>query len=284
MQDDTKKPEVDKVFFDVLAHKITADLIKRHSSNPDDIRQIALDGLSLMACENILDLGCGFGFFPEALKGKVHPGAEILGLDVIEAYETSFLEACKKAGLKGRFEASGVSSIKDFPDDSFDLILCSYALYFFPELIPEISRILNHQGYFVVITHDKRNMEELAQTAKEILRTEGMIQSDYLPMEEIINRFSSRNGDALLKPWFGEIQSTDYKNALTFKADEFPRLVEYFRFKGPFFVSGTNMNVETFVDLLSVYVRALCIAQNGFVISKDDRIFVCSLPLYKRRG
>jgi ubiquinone/menaquinone biosynthesis C-methylase UbiE len=282
MQEDTKKPEVVKVFFDILAHKLTADLIKKHSSNSEDIRQIALDRLPLKRCRNILDLGCGFGFFSEALKGKVHPKAEILGLDVIEAYEPSFLEACKKAGIKGRFAASGVSFIKDFPDASFDLILCSYALYFFPELIPEISRILKRQGFFIVITHDTRNMEELIQAAKEILRAGGKIQSNYLPIEEIINQFSAQNGDALLKPWFGEIQSADYKNALTFKATEFPQVVEYFRFKGPFFVSGTDMNVDSFVDLLSVYVQELCMAKNGFVISKDDRIFVCSLPLYKR--
>jgi ubiquinone/menaquinone biosynthesis C-methylase UbiE len=282
MREDVNKPEVAKVFFDVIAHQLTADLIKKHSSNPDDIRQIALAGLSLKACRNILDLGCGFGFFPEALKGRVHPEAEILGLDIVEAYEAPFLDACKKAGIKGRFEASGGSFVKKFPDDSFDLVLCSYALYFFPELIPEISRILHPQGHFIVITHDERNMEELVQTAKEILRREGMMQDDFLPMERIISRFSSQNGAALLKPWFGDIQSIDYKNALTFKADEFPQLMEYFRFKSPFFVAGTQMQVETFIDILSVYVQQLCMAKNGFIISKDDRIFVCSWPLHKR--
>src|SRR5512147_1718087 len=107
-----------KVFIDVEAHRHAADIIKKRSSNKQDIRDMALAGLDLRSCRRILDLGCGFGFFTEGVGGKVHPDATATGIDQVGNYRSHFLDACRRAGIRGRFYSSGASRTRKFPAGS----------------------------------------------------------------------------------------------------------------------------------------------------------------------
>ena len=176
MEEKAEKSRVKEVFKDIDAHRFIADIVRKHSTNRSDVREIAVDMLDMSECRNILDLGCGFGFFTEILKGRVHPCAVVTGVDIIDGYETSFHETCKKAGLECRFLSEGASVINKFNDRSFDLILCSYALYFFPEFIPDISRILASSGSFIAITHDRNNMKEQIAITKEVLSNNNVLK------------------------------------------------------------------------------------------------------------
>ena len=281
MRNDNNKSRVVDVFIDVDAHRFTADIIKRHSTNRDDIRKVALDGLNVKWCKNILELGCGFGFFTEALKGKVHPDAVVTGVDIIRDYEPLFLEACKRAGIKGDFTSSGASVVKDLKDRSVDLVICSYSLYFFPEIVPDISRILKSDGLLVATVHNRKNMNELVSFARDVLASNGMLnQDERLPIEIFISSFSSENGHEILSPWFQDIQVTNYSNTLVFKPGDIYSLIEYFRFKCPFLLSRVKDKVETVFDLLEVHLqKSFTESRSNFTISKDDTIFVCSNPL-----
>jgi ubiquinone/menaquinone biosynthesis C-methylase UbiE len=278
-----EKANVIEVFLDVEAHRLTADIIRRFSTNRKDIRDLALGGLPLKSCRAILDLGCGFGFFTEALKGRVHPEASVRGMDIIEGYGPLFLRTCEGASLRGSFSAEGVHSIRALDDRMFDLVLCSYALYFFPEIIPDISRVLKDEGFFVSITHSSGNMGELIGAAKEALRDKNMLSGEILPIEGVIRRFSSENGRQLLSPWFGSIRSLDYPNDLVFSPGDLQELVEYFRFKSPFFLSGTGFSPETVAGLLRRYLDQRLRARDSFKISKDDTVFIAEKPLKEGR-
>ena len=63
-----------KVYGNINQHRSIADLIRKRSTNKRDVRDVALENTDLKARLNILDLGCGFGFFTEALAGKVPAG------------------------------------------------------------------------------------------------------------------------------------------------------------------------------------------------------------------
>lgn len=282
MRDDNNKSKVIDVFIDVDAHRFTADIIKRHSTNRNDIRKVALDGLNIKGRKNILELGCGFGFFTEALKGKVHPDAVVTGVDIIRDYEPLFREACDRAGIKGNFTSSGASVVKDLKDRSVDLVICSYSLYFFPEIVPDISRVLKSDGLLVATVHDRENMNELASFARDVLASNGMLKRDEkLPIETFVSSFSSENGHEILSPWFQDIQVTDYLNKLVFKPGDIYSLMEYFRFKCPFLLSRVKDKVETIFDLLEVHLqKSFTESRSNFTISKDDTIFVCSNPLF----
>lgn len=264
------------IFTDISSHKLASELIRKHSSNSRDIREVALNGLDLTRCRNILDIGCGFGFFTEALKGRVHPLATVTGLDLIPGNEKPFLETCGRSGLKGFFSAQGTAPLRTFRGRSFDLILCSYALYFFPGAIPEISRALAESGRFIAVTHSLKNMSELICAVKDVLREKSLFNERELPIEAIISRFSAENGGELLAPWFQEIKRIEYGNTLIFAVEEISSLMEYFRFKGPFFLFETSLNKDMVADLLKALLQSRI--DRDFTVSKDDAIFICSGP------
>jgi len=281
MKSNSEAGKVIDVFHDVEAHLFTADIIKRHSTNRRDIREVALEGLNLAECGNILDLGCGFGFFTEALKGKVREDATIIGVDIVEDYRPLFLRACESAGVRGDFYPSGVSVISDFDDDSVDLAICSYSLYFFPEIVSDISRVLKNDGLLISTVHGRNNMRELIDFAKDIMQRCGILQPDEsLPIEIFIGRCSSETGYGILSPWFRSIRSISYNNTLVFEPGDMYVLLEYFRFKGPFFRVNPYATMEEIFDLFEITLQTF-FGHRGktFKISKDDTIFVCSKPI-----
>ncbi len=283
MDSDVQQQQISEVFTGVQAHLLTAELIRRHSTNRADIREAALAGLDLRSCRRILDLGCGFGFFSLALRDRVPPTALLTGLDMVPAYESLFLDVCRDIKVSGRFIAAPVSHIATLPDRSFDLILCSYALYFFPEVAPHLARLLEPDGVFVTITHAEQNMRELFAAAKDVLRDKGILDQERLPVEEIVSRFCAENGRDILTPWFKSIATIDYLNTLIFEADEVAHLFSYFQFKSPFFLTGIDLDREETMALFAVHLEELSRRQDGFKIYKDDCIFVCREPVFPER-
>ncbi len=69
MKMNVAKAKIIEVFTDVRAHRVIADLIRKYSTNKNDVREAAIDGLTLSDCREILDLGCGFGFYGN-IEGK----------------------------------------------------------------------------------------------------------------------------------------------------------------------------------------------------------------------
>jgi SAM-dependent methyltransferase len=281
----TGKSKALEVFVDVDAHRLTADIIKRHSTNRNDVRELALHGLDLSGCRRILDLGCGFGFFTAALKGRVHPDAVVTGVDIIGEYEPLFLDTCKEAGLGGEFRSSGISAVRDLEDASIDLILCSYSLYFFPESIGDLARLLKGVGRLVAITHHKEGLREAIRIARNFLGERGLLEEGKrLPIEELLSEFSSENGYEILSRWFQDVRALNYENALVFGCEELSPLLEYFRFKWPFFHTRPRVAVPELIGAFRAHLEAILYGSpDGLVISKDDQVFVCSNPLYGKK-
>jgi ubiquinone/menaquinone biosynthesis C-methylase UbiE len=272
------------VFGDVLGHRAIAEIIRNHSTNERNVRGHALEGLDLRECRDILELGCAFGPFTEILRGRVAPDGEAVGVDIVEAYRPQYLEACRRAGLRGRFLADGSPVVRTFPAQSFDLVLCSFALYFFPEIIPEIARILRPEGLFVVVTHDRQNMGELADLIRETLVREGDLPGGRLPVEGIVARFSAENGGELLAPWFGRIEVLDHRNTLVFPSSDIPQILQYVRFKSPFLLTGTSRTVPELTALLGRELENWSRRTGNIRLSKNDRIFRCHLPGHRKEG
>lgn len=279
MADFLDKKKIRQVFHNVQQHRHIEQLIRQFSSNKDDIRITALNQVDLSSCRNVLELGCAFGAFTEALKGRLHPDASITGLDMIAEYEPFFLEACGRAGYPGRFSAQGVESITKYPADSFDLIICSFALYFFVKIIPEISRILDRQGIFITITHDQCNMQELIHITRTTLKEHHLLADhQLLPVEVITRQFSAENGEEKLAAFFGRIRKLDFKNSLIFQPWDIYFFLDYYQFKSPFFLIGTGADQKDIVDRLLHKLQDIGAVSKLITMCKDDAIFICSQP------
>ena len=274
------KKKIRKVFRDVQKHLAIAQLIRRFSTNKDDIRKTALNQADLSNCQDVLELGCAFGAFTEALKEKLHPEAKITGIDIIPEYKPFFLEACRRAGYSGHFSYYGIDKIKKYPTGSFDLVICSYALYFFPNMIPEISRVLKKDGIFITITHSQADMREIVSIVKNILQQNNSIDDKQsLPIEIIFDQFSAENGNALLHPFFSRIQEIDFKNTLVFQPQEIDHFLDYFQFKKSFFLSGTDAHNKIIINQLMRELQNSAMKNNLVTMCKDDKIFICSHPV-----
>lgn len=280
MSEALDKKKIRKVFRDVQKHLAIAQLIRRFSTNKEDIRKTALKQVDLSHCQNILELGCAFGAFTEALKNKLHPGATITGIDIIAEYRPFFLDACRRAGYQGTFSSSGIEQIRKYSPDSYDLVICSYALYFFPHMIPQIARILKKEGLFITITHSREDMREMVGIVKKILKQNNFLEhSQQLPIEVIFDQFSAEKGKTLLQPFFGKVQSIDFKNTLVFQPHEMDHFLDYFQFKKSFFLMGTEAHNKNIAHQLLNELQDTAMKKNFVTMCKDDRIFICSNPI-----
>lgn len=264
-----------EVFNDTDSHIKVAKIICDHLVNFQDIRSIALEKVNFENVHNILDLGCGFGYFTKGLKDKVHPDTNITGVDCHLKYKQLYLESCLEAGLNGNFISNGISAITAIKPKSVDLILCSYALYFFPDYIEQISRIIKDDGTFVVITHSQPHMKEFTKYVKEILLNEGIECNDPLPYESLIDGFSNENGEELLSSNFIEIDNINYIGRLLFNYNDIESFRDYFRFKRSFFIPCKETDIDDMSAIILEKMKNDLKRLKKFEISKNDIIYIC---------
>lgn len=272
--------KLSEIFADTLHHESVAKIIRDYSTNKLDIRNIALEGLQLQECKTVLDVGCGFGFFTRALKDRINPECKILGIDLCPENEASFLESTRIATLNGEFSGTDEKVILTIPTDTVDLVICSYALYFFPAIISEISRVLKPSGIFISITHSKSHLTEVLSLIREISEDLGIQKPESLPCQSLSDNFNDINGYQLLSPWFSNIEEKNYNNLLHFEISDSEDLKKYFNFKqGHFIEDNFDYKDKVFNEMMN---RISVQLQQGrtFKITKNDTVFICKEPLY----
>ncbi len=276
---DSISSDLVKVFSDSAAHKAVADIIVKHLSNKRDVRAEALDALDLSACRTILDLGCGFGFFTLGLQKRIAPDARITGIDCHSSYSDLYLATCKHIGIKGDFRPYGIQAIRSLPANSFDLVICSYGLYYFPGYINQIARILHPDGTFVTITHSRSHLKELITFVKRILSKNNISSHDPLPCEDLISNFSNENGYGLLSKAFRKVSSSAYQGKLIFQKKDFDSFKKYFLFKRIFFIPRNQYNEDTLTATILDELKQHIMIHGKISITIDDVIFICSDPV-----
>jgi len=263
-----------QVFGDPRRHQNISDIIRRHSTNRADVRDVFLAGLDLSRVKEVLDLGCGFGFTTQALAPRLAPDAAIVGVDACARNEAPFLETVSRSARRARFVHRRLEKRLDWPDRSFDLVVASYALYFFPQLLPEMARVLRPDGLLLAVTHTEASCRDLLRAAGLVLKRS--------PLLGVIQRFSAENADQLLRPHFGAIERVDYVNQLVFQADEFDDFLTYLRFKLPLLLPDSEPGGELPRPLADAIRKALA-GRAAISFQKDDAAFRCRGPRCHQR-
>ena len=70
----------------------------------------------------------------------------------------------------------------------------------------------------------------------------------------------------------------DFPNKLVFSQQDIESFLEYYRSKSPLYFTDTGLDMEATVPVVSERIRRAASETQGITISKDDCIFICTLP------
>ncbi|MBN2402978.1 MAG: class I SAM-dependent methyltransferase [Spirochaetes bacterium] len=237
-------------------HAEIGGIIKSHSENKTDIRSIVIHIIDWNQVHRVIDLGCGYGWFEEAVLSSGKSFDLIVGIDYLKENGPAFMNYAKKIAKEAVFKASALPAAIDFPAGYFDLVICAYSLYFFPGILPEVKRILHNDSSFIIITHSDSMLEE------------GKKFFDFKNLRTIIDNFSAENGETILRKYFTSIRSIDYNNSLIFHKNDEEDLGRYIDFKREFIKKDADPDI-----VRETMLRELL--NNGeFRLNKNDRIFM----------
>jgi O-methyltransferase / aklanonic acid methyltransferase len=109
---------------------------------------------------NILDVATGRGAVLFSAAEIVGPQGHVTGIDLSEMMIQENREAIKRLGLQNVEAREMDAEYLEFPDESFDCVLCSFAIFFFPQLdraLSEMRRVLKPNGRIAVTTWGTRD-------------------------------------------------------------------------------------------------------------------------------
>lgn len=154
-------------------------------------------------------------------------------------------------------------------DQSFDLVVCSYSLYFFTEVVPHIARVLKQGGRLLALTHSEESVREMLSLAGAA--------KDQSALLSLVRRFSAESGTEVLSPTFDRVERTDYPNSLRFEEGELEDLFTCLRFKFHFMSHWPESEPE--LHRLHTHDLEEKIACCGPVtLRKDDAAFWAGRP------
>ncbi len=274
--------DITKTYEQVHDLLLTRYIIKTYSTNKTDIRDVALGKLNLDRVKKVLELGCGYGFFIEKLKGILHDNAVIIGMDMVENNREPFLHSVASIKYKGEFITGSADIIREMPRASFDLIITSYSLYFFPYLIPEISRILAPDGVFIAITHSKNTLHEVMGFITSCMETMGIKNHDTTILNKLFLAFSLEDGKEHLEKYFSSVERLDFKNSMVFDTEHINDLIYYIKKKKILIYKEVMEMIPEKMDEMERCVEKSIVEyskRNGSLkLNKDDAVFRCTGP------
>ena len=115
---------------------------------------------------NVLDVATGRGAVLIPAAEAVGLQGHAIGVDLSEKMALETASELDRLGLSSNAEAHQMDAESlQFPDNSFDFVLCCFAIFFFPQLdraMSEFRRVLKPNGRVVVATWGKAFDEQLA--------------------------------------------------------------------------------------------------------------------------
>ncbi len=250
-------------------HEAVSHIIRRYSTNRTDVRHHALRDIDLTGVARLLDLGCGFGFMVDALAGNIPPDAEIVGVDMHPNNRKVFLARAEAVAGSAEFVCSRLDSHLEFPAESFDAVIASYSLYYFPGVIPEVARVLKPDGFFVSLTHSESHFEYLLETIG--------FAPQHSELHSVLLEFSAENGGARLAEHFASVESRPYRNELIFRPEDLDDYLALLRFKLPSLLPAQTVGPNQAAELLE-RAQDLLVGSGHVTIEKDDTAFISTEP------
>ncbi len=180
-----------------------------------DIDKWMLNVLPLEQGMTILDVGCGAGKQCFSYLAHLSGKAEITGGDVSEELLAKAEEENKKLGERIDFESFNFNEAFPFSDETYDLVSCSFAIYYaedIPFTIKEMHRVLKPGGHLFTTGPMPENKQMFYDIIEEATNKE-------IPPMPGSSRYGSEILDTI-KDQFSEVEVHIFENPLTFPTPE----------------------------------------------------------------
>lgn len=210
----------------------------------------------------ILEIGCGDGTLWSENMAKLPQNISAVLSDISEGM---LRDVRRRIGSDSRFSFQSFDCHRiPFASDSFDLVIANHVLFYCDDIAKvcrEVSRILVPGGRFLCSTYGASHMQEITALVQEF---DSRIQ---LSGDALYARFGLENGAELLAPYFSEITTRLYDDALSV-TDAAP-LIEYI------LSCHGNQNqylLERYQDFRRFVEKKTL---KGFHITKSAGLFIC---------
>ncbi|MRR37220.1 class I SAM-dependent methyltransferase [bacterium] len=283
MQELYSHDDIRNTYEPIRDHMMAKEIIQEFALNQSDIRDVALEGLDLGDITRVLDIGCGYGFFTEKLKDRLCEGARIHGLDAVEMNNREmFLDTVQAMGYHGEFIHARADAVREMPASSFDLVVASYSLYFVPQLIPDIARILTPEGLFISVTHSRHSLKEVTRYIPRSMEMMGLDPPPEIAINRLLKAFSLENGNEMLSPHFRSVELIVFPNDLLFPFDRIMECINYLDKKKYLIMKDVSENYPQRLEDMLGYFNAMVYdharLHGEIIITKDDAVFRCFYP------
>ncbi len=171
-----------------------------------DFAAWVLDSIGWRGDETVLDVGCGAGFYIDAVRQRAR----------------QYIAGDLSPGMLRDLEAKGVMRLnldaQQLPigRQSVDVILANHMLYHVPDIdraLAQFRRALKGQGKLLAATNSRRSMAELQALENSILRRLGSSMAGHFRSDLT---FTMENGDSFLRRHFTHVEQRLHYNALVF--------------------------------------------------------------------
>ncbi len=210
----------------------------------------------------ILEIGCGDGTLWSENMAKLPQNISVVLSDISEGM---LRDVRRRIGNDSRFAFQAFDCHRiPFASDSFDLVIANHVLFYCKDISKvcrEVSRILVPGGRFLCSTYGASHMQEITALVQEF---DSRIQ---LSGDALYARFGLENGAKILAPYFSDISTRLYDDAL-YVTDAAP-LIEYI------LSCHGNQNqylLERYQDFRRFVEKKTC---KGFHITKSAGLFIC---------
>jgi ubiquinone/menaquinone biosynthesis C-methylase UbiE len=180
-----------------------------------DIDKWMLDVLPLKQDMTILDVGCGAGKQCFSYLAHLSGKANITGADVSKELLAKAEEENKKLGERIKFKTLNFNKPFPQPDEKFDLVSCSFAIYYaedIPFTIREMHRVLKSGGFLFTTGPMPENKQLFYDIIEEATGKE-------IPPMPGSSRYASEILDTI-KEQFSKVDVHIFENPLTFPNPE----------------------------------------------------------------
>jgi len=134
-----------------------------------------VDHVGVRPGDRVLDVATGRGavLFPAA--ERVGDSGEVVGIDLAEQMVAATNAEAIRRGLAAQVRVMDAEAL-EFPDATFDRVLCGFGVMFFPELgraLSEFRRVLTPGGRLGISTWQFSQSDDLAAVLAQLGRREG---------------------------------------------------------------------------------------------------------------